>query len=266
MNKSTIAAALLLSLTSASAFAANDNNYHHEAQLEYNSTSENFSDGDWDMNYRYYTQSVDQKTVPYALSGFLAQSSNIGGHFGFNNDETDFRNYGIDGEYVFDSKWFINGKLNRADENSSDQMTYGIGGGYYFNDTSSVYANYQRLDVNHHGENTDVYTFGVKGYLPIPVTEGILLGTELNGKHYSTKGKTSTNDFNMYADWYITRAWSFGANYKIEDKSGSDDGYSINTAYFWRLTDSISARILVGKQFEPNQDGVFGKLAINGRF
>lgn len=264
MNKSTIAAAILFGLSSASAFAANDNNYQHEAQLDYNTTSEEFSDGDWDLNYRYYTTPVDQKNVPYALSGFLAQTSNVGAHYGFNNsNNNDVDNYGVDGEYVFDSKWFIDGKVNHADQESADQMTYGIGGGYYFNDTSSVYAKYQRTDINHDGEDTDTYTFGVKGYLPFKTTEGILLGAEYNTYHASGY---DYNTFDMKADWYITRAWSFGGTYQINDTSGSDDNYALNTAYFFRITDSISARILVAKQFEPDLDGVFGTLSLNGRF
>lgn len=271
MKKYIITAAFLLSLTSASALSVNDNSYHQQAQLEYQSSSENFSDGDWDLNYRYYISPVDQKTVPYELSGFLAQSSSIGAHFKFNNDTTDYRTYGVQGQYVFDSKWYIDGVIDASDNNpdsssANNATTYGIGGGYYFNDTSVVYSTYRRTNQSQGMEDTDRYTVGVKGYLPIKVTEGILMGGEFNGYHYSTKGETPTNDFNVYADWYILRAWSLGASYTIEDKSDSDDIYSINTAYFWRLTDTISARMEVEKQFEPNEDGVTGMLGLNGRF
>ncbi|WP_299005132.1 putative porin [uncultured Shewanella sp.] len=271
MKKSRIAAALFLSLTSASAFSVNDNSYHNEAQLEFQSSSENFSDGDWDLNYRYYASPVDQSKVPYALSGFLAQSSSIGAHFKFNNDITDYRTYGIQGQYVFDSKWYIDGVIDASDNNpdassANNATTYGIGGGYYFNDTSVVYLTYRRTDQSQGMEDTDRYTLGVKGYLPVKVTEGILMGAELNNYHYSTAGVTSTTDYNIYADWYITRPWSFGASYTLEDQSDTDDIFSINTAYFLRLTDMLSARIEVEKQLDPNEDGVTGKLILNGRF
>ncbi|MCL1125148.1 putative porin [Shewanella surugensis] len=279
MNKSTIAAAILFGLSSASALAANDNNYQHEAQLDYKTSSEEFSDGNWDLNYRYYTSPVDQKTVPYALSGFLAQTSNVGAHYGFDNsNNNDINRYGIDGEYVFDSKWFIGAIIDRTDYDVADTDSYGIQGGYYFNDTSAVYATYSRTNHNFDSRyfpnyvsdtDTDNFAFGVKGYLPFKTTEGILLAAEYNNYHfsYSDYNVSSTlNTFDMKADWYITRAWSFGGIYQITDESGSDDNYALNTAYFLRITDSISARILVAKQFEPDSDGVFGTLSLNGRF
>ena len=99
MKKSTVALAILLGLSSASAVAVQDNNYQHEANLSYQTNSEEVSDGLWNANYRYYFKSVEQGKTPYALNGFLAQESNIGANYQ-NFDPTDTDSYGVDGTAI----------------------------------------------------------------------------------------------------------------------------------------------------------------------
>ncbi|NMH65065.1 putative porin [Shewanella salipaludis] len=266
--KKLISIAVLCGLFSVNAFAAQDNTYQHEAGLDYAANSEDFGDGFWNLGYRYYVTPVAQDKVPYALSGFLAQSSNLGVHYA--TDSGDANDYRVDGEYVMDSKWFIGASYSRLDTDFVDNNNYGLSLGYYFNDTSAVYANYSRSDTSwdagfgYGGDVTrDQYSAGIKSFLPLQTTSGVLL--EANIAHVAgSGGSQSTNGLNLSADWYVTQSWSVGANYSRDDNDF--DSSEIRTAYFLRLTDQISARAMVTKMIDPSGDGVGITLGLNGRF
>lgn len=87
--------------------------------------------------------------------------------------------------------------------------------------------------------------------------------TLTNGPNGQYNNSNNSTIVNLTADWYMTRAWSIGANYSIQDDK---DPYSMNTAYHWRITDLISARAGIAKSFEPDWDGVDISLSLNGRF
>ncbi|MCL1125149.1 hypothetical protein [Shewanella surugensis] len=294
MKKTTIATLILLNLACHSAIAAQDKAYFHESQVDYLTSSEEFSDGQWGLQYRYYATAVNQETVPYALSGYLAQTSNIGGQYvGIGDDDT---RYYIDGTYVFDSKWFIGLGFKKTDINDSnnlklidsyktttpDSKTYQVTGGYYLNKASAAYLSYNYsdgTDDSHRTYTEDVtghyYGLGLKTLVPMTVTEGIYIDasyqyadteTKYSGIGFGGKTEQTSNNFNLTADWYFTRSWSFGGYYHTDDASNDNDDYGIGTAYFLRLNDVLSARINVVKQFEPDLDGVYGNLSVNARF
>lgn len=281
MKKTTIATLILLSLASHCAIAAQDKAYFHESQVDYNTSSEEFSDGKWGLQYRYYQTAVNQETVPYALSGYLAQTSNIGGQYvGFGDDDTQ---YDIDGTYVFDSKWFVGLGFQKLDldENNTNDKTYQLIGGYYLNKASAVYLSYHYNDARNDKSlyTEDVtghyYGLGFKTLVPMTITEGIYIDasyqyadteTKFNGTGIGGKTEQTSNNFNLKADWYFTRSWSFGGYYHTDDTNNDNDDYGIGTAYFLRLNDVLSARINVVKQFEPDLDGVYGNLSVNARF
>ncbi|WP_297895681.1 putative porin [Shewanella sp.] len=271
--------ALLFALTSTTTLAATDNAYQHDAGIVYASSSEEFSDGTWNANYRYYLTPVSQDTVPYALSGFLAQTSNLGANYaGF---EGDLDAYGVNGQYVFASKWFVGANYQNLGANLFDSDTYGVSMGYYFNSTSSVYLGYTKSDQDYDigfgakaSADLDTFTLGIRSFLPLETTAGVDLTAQLffGQSDYSVKntpygGDMSNSDdttaLMLSADWYLTRAWSGGANYSVQEET---DSYAINTAYHLRLTDSFSAIARASKSFEPDEDGVFLSLGINGRF
>jgi hypothetical protein len=267
--KKLISIAVLCGLFGANAFAAQDNTYQHEAGLDYGAHSDYFEEGTWNLGYRYYATPVAQDKVPYALSGFLAQSSNMGASF--STMEGDDKYYGIHGEYVLDSKWFIGGSYYRQDADFMENNSYGLSLGYYFNDTSAVYANYSRNETDIDGgpffsdleTSSDFYLAGISSFLPLQATSGVLLVAEL--AHYSRSDSSDSSNFlRLKADWYLTQSWSIGANYSRDE---DDFDYStLETSYFLRLTDNISARAMVSRMIEPSGVGVGISLGLNGRF
>ncbi|WP_299494064.1 putative porin [uncultured Shewanella sp.] len=293
MNNITLASLILLSLASHSTIAAEDKPFHHESQVDYITSSEEFSDGKWGLQYRYYQTAVNQETVPYALSGYLAQTSNIGGEYiGFGDSD---RQYNLDGTYVFDSKWFVGLGYQKTDLSDSnnlkliesykaitpDSKTYQVTGGYYLNKTSAAYFSYQYNDGNKdnslYSEDTTGHYVGagLKTLVPMTVTEGIFIDasyhyadteTKYSGTGIGGKTEQNSNNFNLQADWYFTRSWSVGGYYHTDDSSSDNDDYGIGTAYFLRLNNVLSARINIIKQFEPDLDGVYGNLSVNARF
>lgn len=269
--------ALLLALTSTTTLAVTDNTYQHDVNLVYASSTDEFSDGSWDADYRYYFTPVSQDTVPYALSGFLAQSSNI--RVGYNvSDHSDF--YLIDGEYVFDSKWFIGLSYGVVDSDYQDTNNYGAKLGYYFNDNSAVYLKYSTDNTDlaygtyYKGEiDVDSVGLGIRSFIPLESTAGVDLYADLDYSHressstfnIDTQYRYTSNDtsLNLGARWFINKSWAVGASHTIQDE---DDPSTIYTSYYWRITDFISAQTSISKFIDSDADDVFLALGINGRF
>lgn len=270
--------ALLFALASSTTFAATDNIYQHDASLDYVSSTEEFSEGTWNAGYRYYFTAVSQETTPYALSGFLAQTSNIGAKYaGF---EGDLDAYGMNGQYVFTSKWFVGANYQNLGTDLFDSDTYGVSVGYYFNSTSSVYLGYTKSDKDYDigfddkaSADLDTLSLGVRSFLPLQSTAGVDLTAQLyfgqseftvkNTPNGDVRDSDETTALMLSADWYLTRSWSVGANYSVQEET---DPYGINTTYHWRISDSFSAIARASKSFEPDEDGVNLSLGINGRF
>lgn len=269
--------ALLLALTSTTTFAVTDNTYQHDVNLVYASSTDEFSDGSWDADYRYYFTPVSQDTVPYALSGFLAQSTNI--RVGYNvSDHSDF--YLIDGEYVFDSKWFIGLSYGVVDSDYQDTNNYGAKLGYYFNDNSAVYLKYSTDNTDlaygtyYKGEiDVDSVGLGIRSFIPLESTAGVDLYADLDYSHressstfnIDTQYRYTSNDtsLNLGARWFINKSWAVGASHTIQDE---DDPSTIYTSYYWRISDFISAQTSISKFIDSDADDVFLALGINGRF
>lgn len=277
MHKKRLCIAVVLGLLSANTLAAEDRAYQHDATLSYGGSTESFSDGSWGANYRYYFTPVSQDSVPYAISGFLAQTSNIGGGTGLGDD---IDAYNIDGEYVFASKWFIGARYANIDADVYESDNYSLNLGYYFNSTSSVYIGYgnSRSDysagIGSKGKSdSDSVTLGVRSFIPLQSTAGVDLKASVSygestsrindGINSSWRSESDSTSASFGADWYILQAWSIGANYNVTEGT---DPYDINTAYHWRITDFISLRASVTKYIEPDVDGANISLGVNGRF
>ncbi|WP_198781436.1 putative porin [Shewanella putrefaciens] len=269
--------ALLFALTSSSAFAATDSPYQHDAGITYSASTDEFSEGTWNADYRYYFTPVSQDSAPYALSGFLAQSSNIS--VGYNvSEHSDF--YLINGEYVFDSKWFIGLSYGMMDSDYQETNNYGAKLGYYFNANSAVYLKYSTDNTDlaygtyYKGEiDVDTVGLGIRSFIPLESTAGVDLYADLG---YSNRESSSTFDFgsdyhytsndtslNLGARWFINKSWAVGASHTIQDE---DDPSTIYTSYYWRITDFISAQTSISKFIDSDADDVFIALGINGRF
>jgi hypothetical protein len=248
--KNVTALALVLGFVALPAMAAQDAPFHHEAGLDYSANTEEFGDGLWDLNYRFYLDSVSQEKGPYALNGFLAQSTNVGASYSM-QDDIDLDIFSVDGTYVFDSKWFVGAKIERYDAGVFDTDIYQLDLGYYFNDSSKVAAFYAD------GSDIDsIYGLEVRSFIDLKNTTGVDLGA--NWTH------TDADDiFNVNADWYVTKAWSVGLGY---DDNGSDDNFTAKTAYWLRMSDSFSATFELAKVLDSDVDGLFVGVGVVGRF
>ncbi|MBQ4892305.1 putative porin [Shewanella sp. MMG014] len=249
--KNITALALLSSLFTLPAIAAQDSLYQHEVGLEYQANTEKFGDGIWDVNYRYYAKPVTPDNGPYALNGFLAQTSNIGAGYSL-FDAADTDTIRIDGTYVFDSKWFIGAEYNHFEVGSYSSNLYKIDAGYYFNDSSKISAFY--VDGSDGFES--YYGAEIRSFVDFETTTGIDLGAMWTHTDQD-------NIFNLNADWYITKAWSIGVDY-IND--GSDNNFAAKTAYWLRMSDSFSATFEVSKLIDSDADGIGASIGIVGRF
>jgi hypothetical protein len=248
--KNVTALALVLGFVALPAMAAQDAPFHHEAGLDYSANTEEFGDGLWDLNYRFYLDSVSQEKGPYALNGFLAQSTNVGASYSMIDDD-DVDIFSVDGTYVFDSKWFVGAKIERYDTSVFDTDIYQLDLGYYFNDSSKVaafYADGSDIDSN--------YGLEVRSFIDLKNTTGVDLGA--NWTH------TDADDiFNVNADWYVTKAWSVGLGYT---DIGSDDFFIAKTAYWLRMSDTFSATFDLSKDLDSDVDGFGAAIGVIGRF
>lgn len=251
MKKTPIALALLFATATSSAFAA-ENEFHHEARINYGTNSEEVSDGVWSAAYRYYFEAVDQSNGPYALNGFLAQKSNVGVNYQYYDIENfDVDSISIDGKFVFDSNWFISAAYGRTNVDSFDTDSYLAEVGYYFNSSSAVSAFYSDSD----NDTAEEYGLAVRSFMALESTAGIELSA--NWSH------TDFDDtFNVGADWYINDSWYVGANYF--DTRSSD--YSISTGYWWQISDTFSATFDASRLIDSDVDGVNLSASIVGRF
>ncbi|WP_394388349.1 putative porin [Shewanella woodyi] len=260
MKNSTMSLAVLLGLTSMSAVAAQDNAFQHQASLDYQTNSEEVSDGVWNANYRYYIAPVDQSNSPYALNGFLAQTTNLGASYSkLDVGIYDSDAYSVDGTYVFASKWFVSASYYRAettitgfDASNTDYDAYRGEVGYYFNESSSISAFYADGDNN----AVEVYGLNLRSFVALESTAGVDLTA--NWTHTD-----SDDSFNLGADWYVNNSWSVGAGYYNSD--GHDD-FSLRTAYWLRISDNFSANFNLSKLLDSDADGVGMGVGVVGRF
>ncbi|WP_394202528.1 hypothetical protein [Shewanella waksmanii] len=233
--------------------------FNHQADLSYinNDNIDSYLTGSelWQVNYRYYLDDVDVANSPYALNGFLAQSTQIGAFYTAQQDslpggakaDSDF--YGIDAAYVFYSGWFIGGQYLQSkpaqvrDTYSQDSDEYGVSLGYYLNDAASLtlfYSNqsqgdsYKTLDNLISSEEMTIDSFGVEyqHYIRFETTSGIyfnLVGEKQDIEktllgHQQSRPTTTRYQADLYTvsasvDWYINNSWSLGANYKWLERS-----------------------------------------------
>lgn len=248
--KNVTALALVLGFGTLPAMAAQDAPFQHEAGVKYAANTEEFGDGLWDLNYRFYVDPVSQEKGPYALNGFLAQSSNVGASYS-KLDDAELDVFAVDGTYVFDSKWFVGAKIKRYDVGAFDTDTYQLDLGYYFNESSKVAAFY--ID----GSDMDsVYGAEVRSFIDLKNTTGIDLG--------AMWAHTDDDDsFSANADWYVTKAWSVGLGYV---DSGFDDNFVVKSAYWLQLSDTFSATFELSKTLDSDIDGFGASIGVVGRF
>ncbi len=257
MNKSNLSLAVLLGLMATSANATDkidsSNTFQHEANVTFGSHTDDLDNGLWSIDYRYYFKPVDVEKGPYALSGFLAQTSNIGAQYAQVSTFDDSVSYSIDGRYVLESNWFVGANYSKVDLDSEDSLIitladdmseYGFSFGYYFNDTSEVLFAYQTSSssggysyespyyiYNSSSEyDSKIYSVQAHSFIPLESFTGIDLqanwsyidsdsqdvNTTIDGSEsrtYQNNYQVDTNIVAVAADWYITKSWSVGANY-----------------------------------------------------
>lgn len=254
MKKTSLAIAILL--TCSSHICAEESNisnhFQHEANLTYAADVSDNGSSLWQLDYRYYFDTVDTEESPYALNTFLAQNSNVGAQYSSMNTEYnglggDFEtdSYSFDGTYVFDSSWFLGLAYQQVspDEESAsydqDSQTYTINAGYYINESASLSAFYNNSEQSDEIEyeliqsamKSTINSYGIeyRHFLAITPLSGIDLSARLSQEKldYSSQSRGTSNTTNLAnntlntafinLDWYINRSWSIGANYQWQD-------------------------------------------------
>jgi hypothetical protein len=251
MTRTKMSVALMLALATIPAYAAQDNTYHHEAEIGFLDSSGE-ADGLVNANYRYYFKAVEQADKPYALAGFFNQGSTVSARYA----TTDFQDlYHISGEYVFDSKWFLGAGVNQlnADDAVFDITTYEISAGYFFSEHSTLSLNYTTNSESesnngayleyefesYFSQNIDAITLTYEHFIPLQSTAGVFITgavgyqnpqyinnemlTQVDGSTPTIVQDSKINFENdiytvaVFADWYINNAWSVGATYYRTD-------------------------------------------------
>ena len=251
MTRTKMSVPLMLALATIPAYAAQDNTYHHEAEIGFLDSSGE-ADGLVNANYRYYFKAVEQADKPYALAGFFNQGSTVSARYA----TTDFQDlYNISGEYVFDSKWFLGAGVNQlnADDAVFDITTYEISAGYFFSEHSKLSLNYATNSESesnngayleyefesYFSQNIDAITLTYEHFTPLQSTAGVFITgavgyqnpqyinnemlTQVDGSTPTIVQDSKINFENdiytvaVFADWYINNAWSVGATYYRTD-------------------------------------------------
>jgi hypothetical protein len=251
MTRTKMSVALILALATIPAYAAQDNTYHHEAEIGFLDSSGE-ADGLVNANYRYYFKAVEQADKPYALAGFFNQGSTVSARYA----TTDFQDlYNISGEYVFDSKWFLGAGVNQlnADDAVFDITTYEISAGYFFSEHSKLSLNYATNSESesnngayleyefesYFSQKIDAITLTYEHFIPLQSTAGVFITgavgyqnpqyinnemlTQVDGSTPTIVQDSKINFENdiytvaVFADWYINNAWSVGATYYRTD-------------------------------------------------
>ncbi|WP_153916195.1 putative porin [Shewanella sp. TC10] len=278
---------ILTSLSVLSTAAIADD-YQHDASVTYYDQTESSSDGTFKIDYRYYFSPINDTNKPYLLSGYLAQTSNIGGVYsGLGND---FDQYDISGEYVFDSNWFLKAQYaNFEADTSYENDSYGVTLGYYFNSSSSFYVEYVRssggYDISDSGglrksdTEQDNITLGADTFIQFDWTEGLFLSGRYTYSDYTIDSifdmpelilADSYSDSNstalVDADWYVTNSWSVGASYFYDFDESGNDNWLLSTDYYLPISDNIAAVFTAGKVLDSDIDGFSYSIGVNGRF
>ncbi len=243
--------ALMLAFATSSVYAAQNNAYHHEAEIGFLDSSGE-ADGLVNANYHYYFKAVEQAEKPYELAAFFNQGSTISARYA----TTDIEDlYNISGEYVFDSKWFLGAGVTQlsTDNAVSDTTTYEIIAGYFFSEHSKLSLNYATNSESksnngayleyefesYFSQDIDAITLTYEHFIPLQSTAGVFItgAVGYQNPQYTNNeiltqvdGPTPTivedsklnfeNDiytFAVFADWYINNAWSVGATYYRAD-------------------------------------------------
>ncbi|WP_137223656.1 putative porin [Shewanella sp. MEBiC00475] len=276
MTRTKMSVALMLALATIPVYAAQDNTYHHEAEIGFLDSSGE-ADGLVNANYRYYFKAVEQADKPYALAGFFNQGSTVSARYA----TTDFQDlYNISGEYVFDSKWFLGAGVNQlnADDAVFDITTYEISAGYFFSEHSKLSLNYATNSESesnngayleyefesYFSQNIDAITLTYEHFIPLQSTAGVFITgavgyqnpqyinnemlTQVDGSTPTIVQDSKINFENdiytvaVFADWYINNAWSVGATYYRTDVntdfSSSNIDYSNKSSHSNNITET----------------------------
>ncbi|MDX1280692.1 hypothetical protein [Shewanella colwelliana] len=268
MKKNLCTLSILLGISSFQLVAAEatSNTFQHDANVNFGTHSEDFGDGIWSLDYRFYFTPVDAQKGPYALAGFLAQHSNIGAMVAQPNTYNNTTMYAIDGAYVLPSNWFIGANYRYTDVDNKwdnisttegDNKGYGATIGYYFNEASEVAFIYdnngssswnseewpQEITIANDYDET-LYGAHIRTFIAMQSFSGLDLKASYNrierqGEYISTLNnltnasynfESTSNQLNLTADWYINPAWSVGASYLWHDFDGSTHYISNNTS------------------------------------
>ncbi|RYV02980.1 hypothetical protein SOPP22_06740 [Shewanella sp. OPT22] len=264
------ALAVLLGCVSFSSFATNDKPFQHQVSISAADSVNSDYDSDtfWSASYQYHFSPVSQEKGPYALNNWLAQTSELGATIASGGDS---RNYGLDGKYVTDSKWFISANYLISDLDAPRNPSidrYGVSVGYYLDDWTSISLSYDRIEFNKllSDPETTGYAINASKYFSFENDRGLFLSGSFSYADFKHgEYNDDSTSLSISSDYYFNKSWSIGANYARDNDN--DDTYGLQTSYFWRMSDSVSLITAISKVLEPDSGSGFGVgLNLTGRF
>jgi hypothetical protein len=295
--------ALMLALSTSSVYAAQDNAYHHEAEVGF-LDSDDGGDGLFNANYRYYFKAVEQANKPYELAAFFNQGSTISARYA----TTDFQDlYNLSGQYVFDSNWFVGAGVNQLNFDNYrgiDSYTrYDVNLGYFFTDHSAFTLGYSTKSESnldnatsdfyemeyYDSEDTDVISLTYEHFIPLQSTTGVFITGEFHyiaeqniynstGTYFDVDlGQVTARDFKrsddydnytvaVLADWYINNAWSVGASYFRINIDGEINFRDIDYSTHYSRNDTESSTSVNTRYFWRFSDVFSAKFSLEHYF
>ena len=256
-----------LSLVSASALAAYDEDYQHEVSVSAaDNTSDSNGDTQWLGQYTYYAKAIEQTNGPYRVNAFLAHSSQFSVYYGHQDDDN---NYGIKGKLFFQDHWFVAGEYEQSEVYGDDVYFYSLEIGNYINEYTKVYVSAARHDLKDNASDLelDAYTLGVKSFISLENDMGLLVKAAYIYEDAKFENmRPDQNKVKLEADYFFNQSFSIGAHYDNGDED--DANYGVKADYFLRISDNISLDLSADKYFEDEykNDGVYWTAKLIGRF
>ncbi|MGI2261114.1 putative porin [Shewanella sp. GXUN23E] len=261
----------LLGLPFLSISATAQDTFQHQANITLGTVEwdDNQSDELIALSYDYYLAPISTEG-PYALNGFLAQTSSL--NASFNKAGGDAKLWTAGGTWVFGNNWFVRGNYSITSDNQADFDVINIGGGWFINDATEASLHYISTDIDADCDcnwGTDTWQAQIRSFVALQATAGVDLSASWRNNRGQFESSAysydeSVNAFDLQADWYLTRSLALGAEIILFDDSNVDSQYSLSAQYWLPLgnTFSLQASLAHELQFSTWEASV----GVTGRF
>lgn len=176
----------------------------------------------WAVDTTVFFQPVSAARGPLAEAGFLNRASNLSLAY-LRQKNGDFDSASIFAEFYADD-WYFSANYNRF-SNGFTLDDFGLQVGLMVDENTRATIGYNRSEVLF-GSDLDIYSVGLKHVTMLNGDTALNLEGEVG---WATNGSDDIA-YNLQADYYLNRNFSFGARYR---GIGSDDEWGLGTRYFF---------------------------------